>query len=165
MIKKVLFLCLGNICRSPTAESIFRKKAHERGLQIEFDSAGTSSLHAGEKSDPRSIRHAKLRGYELTHLSRPLTISDFKNFDLILAMDESNIKNALKIAPKEFIKKLKLVTEYCKSSDLNEVTNPNYSSISQYTHVPDPYYGDSADFNLVIDILEKCADEFFNKLK
>lgn len=142
---KILMLCLGNICRSPTAESILRKKAMERKLDLFTDSAGTSGYHQGEASDSRSIHHAEKRGYAMTHRARQLTLSDFENFDLILAMDASNAVNARKLTKKsEHLQKIKLIGEFSKQRKIHEI--------------PDPYYGQAADFELVIDLLEACIE-------
>lgn len=148
---RILFVCLGNICRSPTAESVFRSKAAQVGLKhFFFDSAGTIGHHIGESSDHRSIRHARLRGYEMTHKGRQLCEEDFDDFDLILTMDSSNFKNTLKICPQDKTHKIKMVTDFCSSK--------------KYDHVPDPYYGNEKDFELVIDILEEAATGFFKSI-
>jgi protein-tyrosine phosphatase len=152
-MKKVLFVCLGNICRSPTAESVFRKaaqaQADQRHLNWHFDSAGTSHNHIGERSDPRSIRHAEERGYEMAHLARQVQIQDFHEFDLIFAMDQNNLKHMIQMAPSEHHSKIKLITDLCQKP------NPGL--------VPDPYYGGAQDFELVIDLLEDAAKSFFTK--
>jgi protein-tyrosine phosphatase len=146
-MKKVLFVCLGNICRSPTAESVFRKKASSHSHKWHFDSAGTSHNHIGEKSDPRSIHHAEKRGYEMTHLARQVQIHDFHEFDLIFVMDQSNFNNLIRMAPSKHHSKIQLVTDLCQKP------NPGL--------VPDPYYGSANDFELVINLLEDAADSFF----
>ena len=101
MKQRILFVCLGNICRSPMAEEIFRQKVFARGLgdEFEIDSAGTYSGHAGELADPRMREAAHCRGYCLTHRSRPLRVDDFSNFDRIIVMDDSNYERVCRIAP------------------------------------------------------------------
>lgn len=151
-MKKVLMICLGNICRSPTAEAILRKKASERNLFLEVDSAGTSAYHAGEKSDARSIQHAEARGYEMNHFARQLTPDDFRNFDILLAMDLSNFRNSLNICPEEdLISKLRMITDY--------------DPLKLAKEIPDPYFGGADGFDKVIDLLESCVDGFLARKK
>ena len=142
---RILFVCLGNICRSPTAEAVFRKKFLERNIVAELDSAGTAAYHIGSPSDARSILFARERGYEMTHRARQVTLADFENFDSLFAMDQSNLKNLRSMCPSENLKsKIELITDYAEPK--------------KYLEVPDPYYGEAQDFNLVIDILEACVD-------
>ena len=140
VVKKVLFVCLGNICRSPSAEAVFRKKAKQASLNLEFDSAGTIDYHQGERSDPRSIKHAEQRGYEMTHLARQIRTSDFADFDLILVMDQKNLTDVKAVAPASSHAKIKLLTDYKKSKGMD--------------CVPDPYYKEAQDFELVLDLIE-----------
>ena len=147
---KILFVCLGNICRSPTAEAVFRKKLNERGIHAHLDSAATSHFHIGHPSDPRSIDHAQRRNYEMTHLGRQVSAHDFQEFDYIFAMDDSNLKNLLQICPEKYVNKISLLTEYARNK--------------KYQSVPDPYYGQAADFELVLNIIEDCAAGFIEKL-
>lgn len=100
-MKKILFVCLGNICRSCTAEEIMRTLIANKGLEDKFylDSAGLSNCHQGEKADHRMRKHALRRGYDITHLSRPVVYDDFFQFDLILAMDDQNISGLKRMAP------------------------------------------------------------------
>lgn len=148
---RILFVCLGNICRSPSAEAVFQKRFSEMGIQAHLDSAATSHFHVGHPSDPRSISHAEKRGYKMTHLGRQLSLEDFDNFDLIFGMDDSNIANILKICPDHHKHKVSLLTQFAKNK--------------HYLHVPDPYYGQPEDFELVLDIIENCAEGFIDSLK
>ena len=143
--KKILFVCMGNICRSPSAEAVLRKMAQDRGLDLEVDSAGTIAYHAGEPADARMQRHALKRGYHLTSISRPIVASDFDTFDMIIAMDDANMAELEALAPSEAARqKLSLMTTYC----------------TRFTHtsVPDPYYGGSEGFELVLDLIEDACD-------
>ena len=129
-MKKILFVCLGNICRSCTAEEIMRTVLQREGLDREVlvDSAGLINYHQGEQADPRMRAHASRRGYHITHLSRPVCMTDFYDFDLIIGMDDSNISRLHDLAPSlEEESKIHRMTEYCISKVVN--------------HVPDPYYG------------------------
>ena len=144
---KILFICLGNICRSPMAEAIMKKFVSDAGLQSEFqlDSAGLISYHEGEDADPRMKNHAYRHGYRLTHISRPVRQSDFDEFDYIIGMDDSNYDKLRRLAPTiEAEGKIHRMTDYCTRHIID--------------HVPDPYYGGAQGFESVIDILEDaCA--------
>lgn len=146
MIRKILFVCLGNICRSPSAEAVFRQKALSLAWPLEFDSAGTIATHSGERSDARSILHAAKRGYPMTHLARQITSEDFSVFDLILVMDQSNFRNVSQVCPPEYKTKIKMLTDYCPDG--------------VHKLVPDPYYGSEGDFELVLDIIEDAWNGF-----
>ncbi|MCC8188969.1 MAG: low molecular weight phosphotyrosine protein phosphatase [Bacteroides sp.] len=153
MKKKILFVCLGNICRSSTAEGIMRRLVAEAGREEEFeiDSAGILSYHQGELPDSRMRAHAARRGYELTHRSRPVTTDDFYRFDLILGMDDRNLQDLRDRAPSpEEERKIGRMTDYCTEIDAD--------------HVPDPYYGGSAGFERVIDILEDACQGLLTSL-
>jgi protein-tyrosine phosphatase len=145
---RVLMVCLGNICRSPLAEGILMAKAKEKGLAIEVDSAGTDGWHAGEAPDLRSQRVASQKGIDISRQkARKFKQQDFNDFDLILAMDTENMKNLLLLAPNEMARaKVKLILNY-----LNPTKNQN---------VPDPYYGEMADFETVYNLLDQALEQF-----
>jgi len=146
-MKKILFVCLGNIRRSSTAEGEMLHLIKEAGLEKEFviDSAGILSYHQGELPDSRMRAHAARRGYQLVHRSRPVRTEDFYNFDLIIGMDDRNIDDLKEKAPStEEWKKIHRMTEYCTRIPAD--------------HVPDPYYGGAEGFEYVLDVLEDaCA--------
>lgn len=148
MVHKILFVCLGNICRSSSAEGVMNRLVKEAGRESEFviDSAGILSYHRGELPDPRMRAHAARRGYDLTHRSRPVTTEDFYNFDLIIGMDDRNIDDLKERAPSpQACEKIHRMTDYC--------TRFTYAD-----HVPDPYYGGAEGFEHVLDLLEDaCA--------
>ena len=140
-------MCMGNICRSPAAEGILRKKVCEAGLDAFFkiDSAGMYDAHAGELPDMRMRRAALVRGYELLSRSRPVRKDDFYRFDLIIGMDNVNIRYLRQIAPdKMLLHKVHGMTEYLRHHRAD--------------HVPDPYYGGQEAFLYVLDLLEDACD-------
>lgn len=144
---KILFVCLGNICRSPAAQGVMQRLIDERGMTRSFmlDSAGTYAGHAGELPDKRMRAHAAHRGYTLTHRSRPVRESDFSEFDLIVAMDDSNYDTLRTMAPTiDDEKKIVHMIDYCRR-------HPYYYSI------PDPYYEGASGFELVLDLLEDAC--------
>ena len=153
-MKRILFVCLGNICRSCTAEEIMRVVLQREGLDkvVEVDSAGLISYHQGEQADPRMRSHASRRGYHITHLSRPVRMTDFYDFDLIIGMDDSNISRLHDLAP-SIVEEANIhrMTEYCVSKVAD--------------HVPDPYYGGAQGFENVIDILEDACEGLLQKIK
>lgn len=151
---KILFVCLGNICRSPAGEGIMKKLVNEAGLEdrIEIDSAGTSGYHNGELPDKRMRQHGLRRGYNFDSLSRRFTAADFDNFDLILAMDDSNYHNIMSLSPDlESQKKVHRMTEYSQ----------RYSP----DHIPDPYYSGADGFELVLDLLEDACQGLLTEIK
>ncbi len=151
-VKSILFVCMGNICRSPTAEAIFREKARRAGIDVNVDSAGTIGSHAREKPDHRAIKVGNECGYSFDGIkARKVTDSDFKNFDLILAMDEDNLKNLLNASSSDDHYKIKLFLEY--STELEEL------------EVPDPYFGGAGGFKYVIQLVEAASDGLIKKLK
>lgn len=154
-MKQILFVCLGNICRSPTAEAVFNALVEKNGLTHEFrcDSAGILSYHAGEPADLRMKQHAQKRGYQLTSISRPVDPDkDFDRFDYIVGMDRQNIRDLKSLARSEADrKKIFLMTDFCTEKEFDAV--------------PDPYYGGSAGFELVLDILEDACNGLLRKLQ
>ena len=144
---KILFVCLGNICRSPSAEGIMKKLVAEAGLEdaFEIDSAGLIGYHEGELPDQRMRSHASRRGYVLDSRSRPVRPDDFDKFDYIIGMDDRNCDELQRLAPDlESKNKVHRMVEYSRQ----------YS----HDHVPDPYYGGASGFELVLDLLEDaCA--------
>ena len=150
----ILFVCLGNICRSCTAEEIMRTLLKHAGLEkvVEVDSAGLISYHQGEQADPRMRSHALRRGYHITHLSRPLRMTDFYDFDLIIGMDDTNISRLYELAPSlEEESKIHRMTEFC----VNKIAD----------HIPDPYYGGAQGFENVIDLLEDACGGLLQKIQ
>ncbi|MGI9025616.1 MAG: low molecular weight protein-tyrosine-phosphatase [Burkholderiaceae bacterium] len=143
---KILIVCMGNICRSPTAEAVFREKVREAGLEkhVKVDSAGTHGFHAGEAPDARASRAAKKRGYEMSNLvARQVTKEDFVHYDLILAMDWDNHALLQQIAPRQFHHKIKLLMSFATEHE---------SAV-----VPDPYYGGADGFEVVLDYVEDAC--------
>ena len=140
---KVLFVCMGNICRSPTAEGVFRKMVADAGLEsiVHVDSAGTHGYHVGECPDVRAQQAAMKRGYELAPLrARQVTQDDFRNYDLILAMDRSNLASLLAIAPTRSREKVGLLLDYAERHRGKEVS--------------DPYGGTERDFAAALEMIE-----------
>jgi protein-tyrosine phosphatase len=150
---RILFVCMGNICRSPAAEGIMKKLAADAGLaeQVEIDSAGTGGWHEGEPADARMRRHGLRRGYTFDSIARQIQERDFREFDLILIMDQQNLHDIRPFAPTaEAMQKVKRFTDYAE--DRSE------------TAVPDPYYGGDAGFEHVLDILENGCEHLCRKL-
>ncbi|MCH8618230.1 low molecular weight protein-tyrosine-phosphatase [Undibacterium sp. TS12] len=150
----ILFVCMGNICRSPTAEGVFRSQAEAAGLaaSLHIDSAGTHAYHIGEAPDPRSQEFAARRGIDLSQQrARKLCVEDFTEFDLLLAMDKDNLARMQAACPKVHQHKLKLMMDYASHSD---------SDI-----VPDPYYGGPDGFDRVLDYLTDASEGLLAALR
>lgn len=150
---RVLFVCLGNICRSPTAEGVLRHKLREAGLadQVEVASAGTGDWHVGKAPDKRSQAAAKLRGYDLSaQRAQQVTRADFATYDLILAMDNSNLRHLKALQPAQGKAELDLFLRRYQS---------------QIDEVPDPYYDGEQGFEQVLDLIEHASDLLVIELK
>jgi len=144
----VLFVCMGNICRSPTAHGVFRHKVNKMRLQdrIAVDSAGTLDYHAGSPPDERAQLHASQRGYDLSDLrARQITPNDFNTFDLIAVMDWDNLSFVQDMCPPESKAKVHRLTEFCTHTEADVV--------------PDPYYGGNQGFDHVLDLVEDACEE------
>ena len=151
--KKILFVCLGNICRSACAEAVMKHIAAERGVSEDFeiDSAGLISYHSGEKADPRMRQHAAARGINITSIARKITTADFSRFDYIIGMDDDNIRRLLDIAPNDDARlKISKMSDYCRTFQANSV--------------PDPYYGGPKDFELVLDLLDDACNGLIDSI-
>lgn len=151
---KVLFVCLGNICRSPTADGIFNHLVARAKLdqKIIVDSAGTGDWHIGKAPDTRTVVAARQRGYDLSVLrARQVTVRDFDEFDYVLAMDKANLLDLQRIRPSSYAGHLGLFLDF--------------SSRDDYREVPDPYYGDDDGFELVLDLVEDAAQGLLNHIR
>ncbi|MEG2492026.1 MAG: low molecular weight protein-tyrosine-phosphatase [Alistipes sp.] len=154
MKQSILFVCLGNICRSPAAEGILRHLTqHTPDLQLDIDSAGTYGGHAGTLPDVRMQQAATRRGYVLTHKARQIEEADFERFDLIVVMDDSNYERVCRLASsREQINKIFRLVEFCRH-------HPDR------TYVPDPYYEGHEGFELVLDLLEDGCEGIIEHLR
>ena len=152
-MKSVLFVCLGNICRSPLGEGILRDKASRKGIDLVIDSAGTESFHVGEAPDRRSIQTAKGRGIDISkQVARQIRISDFDDFDLILVADAQVHREVMRIARNE--------RDKMKVDFMMNMLKPGSN-----TAVPDPYYGGPEGFEKVFDMLDQACDAILNIVK
>lgn len=152
-ISSILFVCMGNICRSPTAEAVFRAKVRAAGLtgEILIESAGTHAYHVGEAPDPRSQEYALRRGIDMAmQRARQVRAEDFAKFDLLLAMDGNNLALIQAACPPAYHYKLGLLMDYARRH--------------KATEVPDPYYGGPNGFNIVLDYIEDAADGLLDTL-
>ena len=151
---RVLFVCLGNICRSPTAEAVFRVFVERSGMQnvIEIDSAGTTGYHVGEAPDGRATRAARSRGYDMAALrARQVGVEDFLTFDYILAMDSANHRELIGLCPEDLRHRVGFFLDYGDN-------NPG-------ADVPDPYYGGEGGFDHVLDLVEEAARGLLEELR
>lgn len=147
---KILVVCMGNICRSPTGEAVLRKKALQLGVDVNVDSAGTIGSHKGSKPDSRAISAGEKRGYSFKGIrARQVTHADFDKFDFILAADEYNLRDLQEQCPDEHLLKIQLFLSY-SDEDFNEI--------------PDPYYGGERGFELVLDLIEDASENLLKSL-
>ncbi len=154
MTVKVMFVCLGNICRSPTAHGVFAAMVKSAGLsdQIVVDSCGTSGWHIGNPPDERSVAMAAERGFDLSVLrASQIQIQDFETFDYVLAMDEQNLLDLKAIAPADYAGHLDLLLNFDSSTEIGEV--------------PDPYYGGEEGFVLAVELIEAACEELLKHIK
>lgn len=150
----ICFVCLGNICRSPTAEAVMRAQVEAAGLgdRIVIDSAGTGDWHVGKAPDERAQRAGRTRGYDLSPLrARQVTVADFERFDLLLAMDETNLRNLERICPAQRRERVRLLMEFAPHAAGREVV--------------DPYFGGSAGFEAVLDQVEAACEGLLTHLR
>jgi len=152
---RVLFVCTGNICRSPIAEAVFRHHVHAAGLhqQFEIDSAATHDYHTGERADPRARRVGERHGVDVSSLARPVASRDFQHFDLIVAMDRGHLRELRSRCPADRRERIRLMRDY----------EPGAAPGS--LDVPDPYYDDIAAFERVYALLDLCCERLLAALR
>lgn len=149
-MKKILVVCMGNICRSPTGEAVLRKKAQQMGIDVTVDSAGTIGFHQGNPPDSRSKSAGENRGYSFKGItSRKVVMNDFDEFDLILAADQANLDDLTSQCPAHLQYKLALFLSFGES---------------QYQEIPDPYYGEGNGFELVLDLIEESSEAILRSM-
>ncbi|APU74253.1 protein-tyrosine-phosphatase [Vibrio parahaemolyticus] len=149
-MKRILVVCMGNICRSPTGEAVLRAKAKELGVDVDIDSAGTIGYHTGNTPDSRAMAAGKQRGYSFKGMrARQVSVQHFEDFDLVLAADKANLADLLDICPAEHRHKVSLFLSHSNSS---------------YDEIPDPYYGGDDGFELVLDLIEEASVAVLQKL-
>jgi protein-tyrosine phosphatase len=149
----ILFVCMGNICRSPTAEGVFRDKIRQAGLtaSVQIDSAGTHGYHIGNPPDPRAQEAARKRGYDLSDLrGRQVSTKDFEHFDYVLAMDKDNLTLLQEQCPDHLQHKVRRLLSFSR----------RYPNLD----VPDPYYGGRSGFDMVLDMVEDAADGLIKEI-
>lgn len=147
---KILIVCMGNICRSPTGEAVLKAMAKQKGIDVEIDSAGTINHHAGDSPDYRARTAGEKRGYSFEGIqARQVKPEDFAYYDMILAADRDNMSELLSMCPTEFTHKITLFLSHSKS---------------EYNEIPDPYYGGGGGFELVLDLIEEASEEILKKL-
>lgn len=150
-MKKLLVVCMGNICRSPTAEAVLRAKAMNLGMEVEIDSAGTIDYHSGSQPDHRSRRAGEKRGYSFQGIrARQVRAEDFAYFDMVFAADKTNLHDLFAICPAQCQHKISLFLSHCSC---------------EHDEIPDPYYGGDAGFEQVLDLIEQAADAILEKCK
>ena len=154
LMHKILFVCLGNICRSPLAEGVFKKIVYDKGLthQYKADSCGIADYHRGEPPDYRAIATARQHGIELNHAARQFEKNDFEKFDLILVMDRDNYQNAKKLSSSSNKNKIKFLRDY------------EFPLVFE-AEVPDPYYGGQSGFEEVYQMVYKCCENLIEDLE
>ena len=162
-VTRLLFVCLGNICRSPTAEGVMRALVEQAGLQdsIELDSAGTGAWHVGNPPDARAVAAASERGFELHGRARQIKREDFDDFDLMVAMDSENLRELRRLAPgRDEREKVRLLREFDPASGVGSEAPPSRpiaSRVAGELDVPDPYYGAAGGFEEVLDLVHAAC--------